>query len=287
MKKETFKMKRQILIALILAAVVLIFASCGNDNAKTSDTQETGLSQETAASVQETENGGDESEENAQTETKDAETEDNTVNNDVNAKAKLLYQGHGSLRITTSEGKVIYIDPYAGEGYDAAADLILITHNHSDHTGTYLIKKKNPECKTVNSILSLEGGKHNTFDLGFVTVEAVEAGYNANHHVTQCVGYVLTLSDGVSVYVTGDTSKTPQMSVLAEKQIDYAFFCCDGIYNMGTEEASECASLVGAKHSIPYHTAPGQLFDATVAEKFSSSGRMIVSPGQEIELEKD
>ena len=280
-------MKRQILIALILAAVVLIFASCGNDNAKTSDTQESGLSQETAASVQETENGGDESKENAQTETKDAETEDNTVNNDVNAKAKLLYQGHGSLRITTSEGKVIYIDPYAGEGYDAAADLILITHNHSDHTGTYLIKKKNPECKTINSILSLEGGKHNTFDLGFVTVEAVEAGYNANHDVTQCVGYVLTLSDGVSVYVTGDTSKTPQMSVLAEKQIDYAFFCCDGIYNMGTEEASECASLVGAKHSIPYHTAPGQLFDATVAEKFSSSGRMIVSPGQEIVLEKD
>ena len=40
----------------------------------------------------------------------------------------LLYQGHGSLRIVTCEGKVIYIDPYAGEGYDLSADLILITH---------------------------------------------------------------------------------------------------------------------------------------------------------------
>ncbi len=37
---------------------------------------------------------------------------------------KLLYQGHGSLRIVTSEGKVIYVDPYAGEGYDLPADLI-------------------------------------------------------------------------------------------------------------------------------------------------------------------
>ena len=31
---------------------------------------------------------------------------------------RLLYQGHGSLRIVTAEGKVIYIDPCAGEGYD-------------------------------------------------------------------------------------------------------------------------------------------------------------------------
>ena len=40
----------------------------------------------------------------------------------------LLYQGHGSLRIVTSDKKVIYIDPYAGEGYDLPADLILVSH---------------------------------------------------------------------------------------------------------------------------------------------------------------
>ena len=48
-------------------------------------------------------------------------------------RARLLYQGHASLRIVTAEGMVIYIDPYAGEGYDLPADLILVTHNHSDH----------------------------------------------------------------------------------------------------------------------------------------------------------
>lgn len=42
--------------------------------------------------------------------------------------ATLLYQGHGSLRLTTDSGKVIYIDPFAGEGYGAPADLILVTH---------------------------------------------------------------------------------------------------------------------------------------------------------------
>ena len=40
------------------------------------------------------------------------------------AQARLLYQGQGSIRIVTPEGKVIYIDPYAGTGYDLPADLI-------------------------------------------------------------------------------------------------------------------------------------------------------------------
>jgi len=37
--------------------------------------------------------------------------------------AKLLFQGHGSFRITADDGRVIYVDPYAGEGYDLPADL--------------------------------------------------------------------------------------------------------------------------------------------------------------------
>ena len=56
--------------------------------------------------------------------------------------AKLLYQGHASLRITTSKGKIVYIDPYAGEGYDKPADMVLITHEHYDHNGIHLIHLK-------------------------------------------------------------------------------------------------------------------------------------------------
>lgn len=32
--------------------------------------------------------------------------------------AKLLYQGHGSYRITGDNGAVLYFDPFAGTGYD-------------------------------------------------------------------------------------------------------------------------------------------------------------------------
>ena len=46
---------------------------------------------------------------------------------------KLLYQGHGSYRLTADDGRIIYVDPYKGKGYDAPADIILVTHQHHDH----------------------------------------------------------------------------------------------------------------------------------------------------------
>ena len=207
-----------------------------------------------------------------------------------NAKAKLLYMGHASLRITTAEGKVIYIDPFVGDGYEPAADLILVTHAHHDHNAVDKIKNRNEGHKIITWKEALADGKHQTFDLGYVKIEAVEAGYNKNHDVKECVGYILTLSDGVTVYVSGDTSKTAQMPSLAEKKLDYAFYCCDGVYNMDLPEAAECAKLVGAKHDIPYHVIAakdGKYFDRSRAEQFDSPNRLIINEGEEIELVSD
>ena len=201
--------------------------------------------------------------------------------------ATLLYQGHASLRITTGNNKVIYIDPFVGEGYDLPADLILITHAHYDHNGTDKIGTRNAECTVITQDDALKDGTHQSFTFDDVVIEAVEAGYNANHDVKQCVGYVLTFADGIRLYVTGDTSTTPQMEALADQAIDYAFFCCDGLYNMDVAEASACAQTVGAKHSIPYHTCPADkaLFDRDTAESFQADGRIILEPGDELKLE--
>lgn len=201
------------------------------------------------------------------------------------AGPKLLYQGHGSLRIVTGGGKVIYVDPYAGEGYDLPADLILVTHAHQDHTAVHLIREQNEGCKTITYKDALVKGEYKTFDLGFAAVEAVQAGNNRNHDIRECVGWVITLPEGITVYATGDTSTTEQMAELAERKIDYAFFVCDGKYNMDMEEAIACAGLVKARVSIPYHMAPGKLFDAQRAELFDVPGRLIIPAGEEITLE--
>ena len=199
--------------------------------------------------------------------------------------SKLLYQGHGSLRIVTTEGKVIYIDPYAGEGYDLPADLILVSHGHADHTAVDLIRNRADDCRIIQYTDALVKGEYKTYDLGYATVEAVQAGNNKNHDINVCVGWLITLSDGITIYATGDTSTTNQMTELAERNIDYAFFCCDGKYNMDIAEASACATLVNARHSIPYHMAPGKLFDAQRAAQFDGPGKIIIAAGEEIALD--
>lgn len=198
---------------------------------------------------------------------------------------KLLYQGHGSLRIVTGDGKVIYVDPYAGEGYDLPADLILVSHGHPDHNAVDLIQSRSEDCQIIYNTDALVNGEYKTYDLGYATVEAVQAGNNRNHDINVCVGWLITLPGGISIYATGDTSTTPQMTELAERSIHYAFFVCDGRFNMDMEEAIACAKLVNAQHSIPYHMAPGALFDPARAELFDVPGRLIIPAGEEIILQ--
>ena len=194
---------------------------------------------------------------------------------------KLLYQGHGSFRLTANDGVVVYIDPYAGGGYDVPADIILVSHQHDDHNQVGLITQK-PGCTLITEVEALSGGKYNTFSLLGIEIEAAEA-QNKNHSLNECVGFLLTV-DGLKLYFSCDTSKTNQMASLASRKLDYAFLCADGFYNMDLAEASECAALIGARHNVPVHLKPGELFDRELAEQFTGPNRLIVEAGEEIDL---
>jgi L-ascorbate metabolism protein UlaG (beta-lactamase superfamily) len=194
---------------------------------------------------------------------------------------KLFYQGHGSFRLTANDGRVIYVDPYIGEGYDQPADIILVSHQHGDHNQVQLCVQK-PSCRIITNEEALDGGKHNSFNIDSITIQATEA-YNKNHDPAQCVGFIITLDD-VKIYACGDTSKTKHMERFTELEIDYAILCGDGVYNMDLDEAAECARLIGAKYNIIIHLKPGELFDRERAEKWDAPDKIIVEPGEEISL---
>ena len=223
----------------------------------------------------------------------------NSMNNNSNQNVikgvsdmnvKLKYMGQGTVRIITEDKKVIYVDPFAGDDYSMAADLILQTHDHFDHSALEKVTNRNSDCQIITEKEALSNGKHQTFDLPFVKIVAVEVGYNKNHDVNKCVGYVLEFKNGIKVYLSGDTSKTKQMEEMSKMNIDYAFFCTDGEYNMGNLEAAECARLVNAKHNIPYHndTSNNDIrFDKKKAEEWTAPNKLIINVNEEIELNND
>jgi L-ascorbate metabolism protein UlaG (beta-lactamase superfamily) len=198
--------------------------------------------------------------------------------------AEVLYQGHGSMRFTTDAGTVVYLDPYMGEGYDVPANLILVTHQHYDHTAI----DKMPHAE--GCVVWQNMDSHPTPDVwltrtfGDVTVEAVQA-MNRMHDPDKCVGYLLSM-DGVQVYCAGDTSRTPQMAQLAERGIDYAFLPGDGRFNMGVREAARCASTIGAAHNVPVHLKPVKPYGERKAARFArlAPNPLLIRPGETVRL---
>ena len=270
--QEEIQMKK---LSLLIGAFFLLIIAAGCSTAATSskgeesvmDSEITYSKQDIAAIAQQSENDNE--------------------NTEINTSPELVYFGHASMMIHTENNKVIYVDPFADGDYSYAADLILVTHDHYDHNQLDKIKNRNDGCKIITQNEALQNGEYQSFELPFVTVKAVEAGNNPNHDINSCVGYVLTFNNGKKVYISGDTSTTDQMSKLSDMNIDYAFFCCDGVYNMDIEEAAKCAKAVGAKHNIPYHNEPatGELLDKELAQKFDAPNKKIVLPGESITIE--
>lgn len=212
-----------------------------------------------------------------ETEKKKTTTEEKTM------KTSLTYIGHAAVKLTTKKGQVVYIDPaYAKGDYSEAADLILVTHAHSDHFMPSLMNKKK-DGKLITWKEALINGQYQTFDVDGIHVEAVPAG-NKNHDINQCVGYLITV-DGKTIYHAGDTSMLDTMSRLKEKKIDYAMYPIDGQYNMDAKEATKVANLVGAANNIPIHEF--DTGDVKKSDAFVPENRLVLEYGQTINLDSE
>lgn len=164
----------------------------------------------------------------------------------------LTFIGHASIKIKATTGEIIYIDPYfPTRSYDEPADIILVTHNHSDHNRIDLCAKKE-NCKIIKYNDALIDGEYQVFEEGNIRIEAVPSGGNSSHSLYNNVGYIVTV-DGVSVYHGGDTSFAEETKCIADKKIDYALYTVNGLYTMGPEEATEMANYIGARVNIPIH----------------------------------
>lgn len=202
---------------------------------------------------------------------------------DWSGKTTLTFIGHASVKITSKDGTTVFIDPqYYKWDYKAESpDYILVTHGHDDHKPSDDLKlKEGGQLITYKE--ALHDGIYESYDFGNIKIEAVPAA-NENHDIRYCVGYLVTV-DGITFYHAGDTSMIDQMKDLSDRDIDYAMYPTDGMYNMGPQEATEVANLVGAKYNIPIHDfADG---DSSKIEGFTPEGKLVIAYGETIEVLK-
>lgn len=173
---------------------------------------------------------------------------------------------HASLLVGWN-GLMIYIDPVGAASLYSSfpkADLILVTHTHSDHfsaTTLDAVRKTNalilaPQA-VYNAMSSTLKGLTRVMTNGAslqgqspgLNVEAVPA-YNANHARGTGNGYVLTLG-GRRLYFSGDTEDIPEMRALS--QIDVAFLCMNLPFTMGVDKAASAVRQFRPKVVYPYH----------------------------------
>ena len=176
--------------------------------------------------------------------------------------------GHGTLMFAYG-GKVIHVDPWrklADYTKLPKADVILVTHEHTDHLDSSALKalrQKGTEivvsrsaAKQVPDAVVMQNGDVRTCH--GIKVEAVPA-YNLVHRRPDGQpfhpkgngnGYVLTFGD-TRVYVAGDTENTPEMKSLPN--LTCAFLPMNLPYTMTPAMVADAALALKPKILYPYH----------------------------------
>ena len=191
---------------------------------------------------------------------------------------KIGFIGHATLVITHGS-TVIHVDPvsqFADYARMPKADIVLVTHDHSDHLDPSAIARIRTEKTVIVAaarctqqlkgavVIMRNGDERSVKGIG---IQAVPA-YNILHTRAPGApfhpngegnGYVLTLGSR-RLYVAGDTENTPEMKALTG--IDIAFLPMNLPYTMTPEMVADAALAFRPAILYPYHygdTDPARL----------------------------
>lgn len=225
---------------------------------------------------------------------------------------RLQWLGHSAWRLTTSQGKVILIDPWVGNPLSPItlddvdqADLVLVTHDHGDHIGdsVAIVNKTGatfvaqPETSRryqdagIPEDRLVPGGGMNiggSVQLAGITVTMTDAYHTSE--TGEPAGFILTLEDGKVVYHAGDTGLHQNMATWGMLySIDIALLPIGSHFTMDGRQAAHALRLLKAKAAAPMHYRTFPLL-AQSADEFVEHARSqapqarihVIEPGDEI-----
>jgi len=222
--------------------------------------------------------------------------------------AKITWFGHAAFKVEIG-GRIVLIDPWL-DGNPASpmkaseitqADIVYVTHDHSDHLGDAFDICKRTKSTFVATFelgnYAEENGVENVVGLNVggsveikgVRLSVVQAFHTASRGVPTGV---IVEGEGKTVYHAGDTALFGDMRLIGELyKLDVAMVPIGGYYTMGAREAAEAVRMLKPKAVIPMHyktfpvlaQSPDE-FVMKVKEKMPGVNVVVLKPGESYEF---
>jgi len=195
------------------------------------------------------------------------------------------WYGQSAFRIT-DDGKQIYIDPWKLPSGVPKASIILVTHSHYDHfspddiakilTPSTVVFAPTDVAKKLNAKSIMPNESVTVDRVKIATIPAYNLKKPYHPRANNWVGYIITLSNGETIYHAGDTDFIPEMKSL---KVDVAMLPVGGTYTMDAKEAAEAANSFHPRIAIPMHYGDvvGSSKDAEMFKKLVH-GEVVILP---------
>ena len=186
----------------------------------------------------------------------------------------IKFLGHAGFLIK-SKGRNIFIDPYHVSDNLPKADLILISHGHSDHCSIKDVQKISKKETIIicpvdcqSTLVKIKGievhiiEQGEVLDFGYISVEGFPA-YTSNKRHSKHEGWLgFLLKNGSNIiYFAGDTDYIPEMKLLSgygKKGNKFtALLPVAGDVVMNFSDAFECVKLLNPDLAIPMSYGAG------------------------------
>lgn len=188
--------------------------------------------------------------------------------------------GHASFLIVTDNGTRIITDPFdpsAYEGklnyrvFDGKADVVTLSHEHRDHSGSHVAGGSPIIIKGNGKFLASE-----VEFLGVATYHDEERGAKRGKNTV----FVIS-ADGLRIAHMGDLGHVLSSDQAAEiGAVDVALIPVGGFYTIDAEQAWEVAGQVGARIVIPMHYSSEKcLFPIATLDGFISGRPNVTREG--------
>ena len=223
---------------------------------------------------------------------------------------KVIWLGQAGLLFETG-GKKILVDPYLSNSVQKIEphnkrrvavqeeflyikpDIILLTHDHLDHTDPETLSHFLTDDSSVLVLASYNawqkarqlGGLKNNYTMfdrktRWTDVDLVFEAVYASHSDLHAVGIVM-YAEGKVWYITGDTLYNEQVFEDLPEKIDYVFLPVNGRgNNMNMADGTDFCRRLGAK-AIPMHCG---LFDDLDLNDFPYENKIVPEFFKEIKL---